>query len=241
MSIERLQNELSYCPITGLFKWEVTKNRVVKGQVAGSLNQGYVRIKSQGRNFEAHRLAWLFTHGYLPKCEIDHINGIRNDNRICNLREATFAQNSQNCVVRRSNKYGLRGVAKQTCSNRYASTIRVNGKSLHLGTFKTPEEAHQTYLKAVLKHHGNFAYLNQKENHMSRASSVVLTPAEKKAVVANLKAELKVAQGNVKLLASEAKTVAKARAAEDKVQAGLVKTAESALAKAQKALDAATA
>ena len=76
---------------------------------------------------------------------------------------------------------------------------------------------------------------------MARASSVVLTPAEKKAVVANLKAELKTAQGVTKELAAAAKTVAKARALEDKEQAKLVKAAEAVLAKAQKALDAATA
>ena len=76
---------------------------------------------------------------------------------------------------------------------------------------------------------------------MARASSVVLTPAEKKAVVANLKAELKTAQSVVKDLAAQAKTVAKARALEDKEQGKLVKAAEAVLAKAQKALDAATA
>ena len=76
---------------------------------------------------------------------------------------------------------------------------------------------------------------------MARASSVVFTPAEKKAVVANLKAELKTAQGVTKELAAAAKTVAKARALEDKEQAKLVKAAEAVLAKAQKALDAATA
>lgn len=76
---------------------------------------------------------------------------------------------------------------------------------------------------------------------MARASSVVLTPAEKKAVVATLKADLKVAQGVTKELATAGKIVAKARALEDKEQAKLVKAAEAVLAKAQKALDAAVA
>lgn len=75
---------------------------------------------------------------------------------------------------------------------------------------------------------------------MARASSVVLTPAEKKAVVANLKAELKTAQGVTKELANQAKAVAKDRALQDKTHAKFVKDAEAVLAKAQKALDAAT-
>ena len=74
---------------------------------------------------------------------------------------------------------------------------------------------------------------------MARANSVVLTPAEKKAVVANLKSELKAAQAITKELTAQAKLVAKARAAEDKEQAKLVKDAEKVLAKAQAALDAA--
>ena len=76
---------------------------------------------------------------------------------------------------------------------------------------------------------------------MARANSVVLTPAEKKAVVANLKAELKAAQAVTKELGAHAKIVAKARAAEDKEQGKLVKDAEKVLVKAQAALDAAVA
>lgn len=76
---------------------------------------------------------------------------------------------------------------------------------------------------------------------MARQSSIVLTPAEKKVVIANLKAELKSAQSVNKELATQGKAVAKARALEDKEQAKLVKAAEAVLAKAQKALDAAVA
>lgn len=76
---------------------------------------------------------------------------------------------------------------------------------------------------------------------MARKPSVVLTPAEQKVIVAGLKAELKSAQAVTKELANQAKTIAKARALEDKEQTKLVKAAEAVLAKAQKALDGATA
>ena len=76
---------------------------------------------------------------------------------------------------------------------------------------------------------------------MARKSSVVLTPAEQKVIVAGLKAELKAATAVTKELTAAGKIVAKARALEDKEQAKLVKAAEAVLAKAQKALDGATA
>ena len=76
---------------------------------------------------------------------------------------------------------------------------------------------------------------------MARANSIVLTTAEKKAVVANLKTELKAAQAVTKELTTAGKFVAKARAAEDKEFGKLVKDAEKVLAKAQAALDAAVA
>lgn len=76
---------------------------------------------------------------------------------------------------------------------------------------------------------------------MARKSSIVLTPAEQKVIVAGLKSELKAATAVTKELAAQGKTIAKARAAEDKEQGKLVKAAEAVLAKAQKALDGATA
>lgn len=165
-TVEYLKSQLSYDQETGLLTWNVTRNRVKKGQPAGNKHLGYIRVKLNGRNYAAHRLAWLFTTGEWPKNEIDHINGIRDDNRFCNLREATHSQNLQNCVNRRGNKHGLRGIAKQTESNRWVAVITSNGIKHYLGTFRTPEEAHEAYLQAVPIHHGNFANLktaNSKE------------------------------------------------------------------------------
>lgn len=158
-SISYLKSQLSYDKETGVIKWNVTRNRVKEGQPAGNKHLGYIRIKLNGCNYAAHRLAWLFSYGVWPKNEIDHINGVRDDNRLCNLREATHAENLQNCIHRRVNKHGLRGVSKQTCSKKWAATITANGRKHHLGTFATPEEAHAEYLKAVPLYHGNFANL----------------------------------------------------------------------------------
>lgn len=238
---ETVDQLLKYDAFSGKFSWKVNGTRIRIDQSAGCLWLGYIRIKIKQRNYPAHRLAWLLTYGEWPANEIDHINGDRSDNRICNLREATHAQNIQNCINRNPNKHGLRGVAKQTCSNRWTATVTANGSKQYLGTYATPEEAHEVYVQAVQKLHGNFANLktaNHKEISMSRKPSVVLTPAEKKAALIEAKAVLKAAQAAVKQLVADAKTVAKARAAEDKAQAALVKTAEKSLVAAQAGVDA---
>jgi hypothetical protein len=96
-----------------------------------------------------HRLAWLYVTGAWPKKHLDHINGDRADNRFCNLREADDAANNQN--RKRANKCSLTGVlgvtyCKQT--KRYRAVIMHNRKSIHLGRFDTPEEAHAAYVGA---------------------------------------------------------------------------------------------
>ena len=232
---------LKYDALSGKFSWKVNGTRIRIGQSAGSIWLGYNRIKIKQKNYAAHRIAWLLTYGEWPVNEIDHINGDRSDNRICNLREATHAQNIQNCINRNPNKHGLRGIAKQTCSRGWMAKIASNGIKHHLGTYATPEDAHAAYIQAAKKLHGNFANLktaNHKEIPMSRKPSIVLTPAEKKAALTEAKTALKAAQAAVKQLVAEAKIVAKARAAEDKVQAGLVKAADKSLAAAQAGVDA---
>jgi hypothetical protein len=83
--------------------------------------------------------------------QLDHINGIRDDNRISNLREATNAENSQNRQP--TGSIGLLGVSFEKKRNRYKSQIKVNGRVKTLGYFKTPIEAYQTYLAAKRELH----------------------------------------------------------------------------------------
>jgi len=88
----------------------------------------------------------------MPSEQIDHINGIRHDNRISNLRLATNKQNCQNTKQARvNNKSGFLGVSPS--GDKFISTIQKNGKQLYLGTFETKEEAHEAYLNEKRKLH----------------------------------------------------------------------------------------
>ena len=147
---DRLQELLNYDPDSGLFTWLKSISRRVKaGEVAGGLSTGgYIRIRIDGKKYKAHRLAWLYTLGNWPSDYIDHINGIRNDNRIVNLREATNAENKQNQrVANVNNKTGLLGVSFHRKSGKFIARITVNGIRIGIGNFDNAEEAHQAYLR----------------------------------------------------------------------------------------------
>lgn len=135
-----------YDPETGIIRWMVRKGSVQAGTVAGSPNdRGYIQIRIDKTTYRAHRLAWLIFYGRWPENQIDHINGIRTDNRIKNLREANAAQNAQNQRTASSdNKSGYLGVS--VFRNKWQAQIMVNGKNRYIGVYDTPEEAHEAYL-----------------------------------------------------------------------------------------------
>ncbi len=145
---DQLADALQYNPNSGVFNWKKRlSNCIHAGDVAGNLHRGYVRIRVFGQLFPAHELAWRFASGEWPKQEIDHINGIKSDNRICNLRDVSHAINGQNQRrARRDNKLGLLGVIAY--GDGYAAKIMKNGNTTYLGKHRTPEKAHAAYLKA---------------------------------------------------------------------------------------------
>ena len=140
---------LEYNKETGKFTWKVRVNsKVPAGTVAGTpQNRGYIFITIKKKKFLAHRLAWFFETGSFPKGQIDHINGIRTDNRIFNLRVVTCSENLQNQRnPKRKNPYLGVSAIKGTTS--WQAHIAVNGKKKNLGRFKTPEEARDAYIEA---------------------------------------------------------------------------------------------
>jgi hypothetical protein len=95
---EQLRVLIEYSPETGEFVWKVSpgKNTPI-GSVAGSItSKGYRVIKILGRRLPAARLAWLYVHGEWPPELMDHRNGVRDDDRIANLRPCTNSENGQN-------------------------------------------------------------------------------------------------------------------------------------------------
>lgn len=142
---------LNYKSETGEFIWKSKRRYHLQffGSVAGSPNRdGYIHIKINGRLYGAHRLAWFYVHGEWPKYHIDHINGLRADNRLCNLREVTHAENHQNRRSHKGSSSKYVGVSYYKQLRKYIAYISVSGKRHHLGYFATEEEAYATYCAA---------------------------------------------------------------------------------------------
>lgn len=154
---QRLKDLLHYCEETGCFTRRVTKR---SGSVAGGLDdKGYIRIRVDGKRYRSHRLAWMYTHGYWPASELDHINGDRSDNRIANLREASRSENMRNQRVRSDNTSGHKGVYWSAHKSRWVAQIADNGKLIHLGYFTDIDGAIAVYVAAAHRLHGAFANL----------------------------------------------------------------------------------
>ena len=146
-----LKTIFNYNSLTGIFTQKKrTSQRVHIGDVAGYKNDGgYVIICFHGKDYRAHRLAWLWVHGEWPKHEIDHINGIRDDNRISNLRSVSRAGNAQNIrKARKDSVLGIKGIRFNKHSGKFTAQIRTNGETKHIGCFLTANEAHHAYLNA---------------------------------------------------------------------------------------------
>ena len=88
-----LESKLHYDQCSGVFTWVNSKNN----RVAGTPDyKGYISIGLNKKQYRAHRLAWFYCYGVWPKESIDHINGIKNDNRIANLRDVRDTENKRN-------------------------------------------------------------------------------------------------------------------------------------------------
>ena len=150
----RLKELLDYNPDTGVFTWRVSRGSVKSGSVAGSENsEGYLQIRIYGKPYRAHRLAWLYTHGEFPTGQLDHINRVRTDNRISNLRAATNAENTQNRSKRSDNTSGVIGVSWHKRIGKWLAHIKLNGRLKHLGYYGTIEEAAAARAAAKAKLH----------------------------------------------------------------------------------------
>ncbi|NBJ09328.1 HNH endonuclease [Microvirga arsenatis] len=152
---ERLRELLTYDPGTGDIRWAVRRSgsRGI-GSIAGHTSKdGYIRIEINDRSFLAHRVAWALYHGVWPPAYLDHLNGNRSDNRIANLRSATATENRRYRASR--NSTGFRGVSRS--GNRFAASITVDGRTIHLGSYRLPEVAAEVYAQAARQHFGEFA------------------------------------------------------------------------------------
>jgi len=139
----RLRELLDYDEFSGVFTWRGrTSNRIKVGDQAGAVvKEGYRIIRIDGRLYLGARLAWLFVHGEWPDGQIDHINHVRDDDRIKNLRVVTHQENGRNQKMPSNNKSGVVGVRWQNERSRWVSYITVSGRRLSLYAGKDLMEA----------------------------------------------------------------------------------------------------
>lgn len=158
ITAEEARQLFSYNPDTGDLRWRVNRGRIRAGTLIRAPNvRGYYQVMYRKRNYKVHRVAWLIHYGEWSLLELDHINGICNDNRIANLREASHAENSRNGRVRSTNSSGFKGVCWHKAAKKWQAQITVDGSNKHLGLFLTAEAAHAIYRKAAAELHGEFA------------------------------------------------------------------------------------
>lgn len=156
LSQETLNTLLNLNYSTGILYWNNHPNpRIKKGLEAGHIQpNGYKRVMIQGVSYQVHRVVWAIAKGYWPKEELDHINGIRADNRPENLREARRKENARNTKLKCTNTSGFKGVHKH--QNKWRARIQTDGKYKCLGFFDSPEEAGAAYYAAAEKYHKEF-------------------------------------------------------------------------------------
>jgi hypothetical protein len=154
ITADHIRSVLAYDPLTGDFVWKSHKRRPdLIGKRAGSpTNTGYWAIAIHNEKRLAHRLAWLYMTGELPRNHIDHINGNKLDNRFKNLREVSRFGNLQNMrKPTKANKSGFLGVSAH--QGKWRVQILVNGERIRISGFATPEAAYQRYLELKRKLH----------------------------------------------------------------------------------------
>lgn len=133
-----MKKTLHYDPETGL----ITRvNTRITFKVGNLTPCGYLRIKVNNKLYLAHRLAWLYMYGSFPEGQIDHINGIRLDNRICNLRDVSKKENLVNKGIYSNSRSGITGVHWHKQHNKWAVVICINKKNKHIGLFTDIEDA----------------------------------------------------------------------------------------------------
>ena len=140
---------------TGVLYWRWRVNsRVPKTLEAGAQNKssGYLTVSVHGRLYQVHRVVMLMCYGFYGEgLEVDHINHVRNDNRLVNLRFVTRSENRKNQSVSSKNTSGVTGVYFSKARKKYRAQIKVDWKVIHLGYFDTLEEAAAARAEANLK------------------------------------------------------------------------------------------
>jgi hypothetical protein len=153
---EVVRDLFEYEPETGfLIRRKSAGTRSKIGDAAGTHDKyGYRTVQIANKKYFVHRVVWLHVHGQIPVNVIDHINGIKDDNRLSNLRDVTSSENCQNLRKAKShNKSGLQGVSWDFEKSKWRTQITIDGRAKFLGRFETKELAYECYLEAKRRLH----------------------------------------------------------------------------------------
>ena len=140
---ERTPEMFSECGRGGRLGQCARWNGRFNGKIAGSLHaDGYLSLRiCNGPSLLAHRVVWAMQTGQWPRDQIDHINGDRLNNRICNLREADALLNGRNQCLHSTNTSGCNGVYFDAGVSKWSAQIIVAGRRKYLGAFSTKDQA----------------------------------------------------------------------------------------------------
>lgn len=163
---ELVKELFDYDPLTGIFikKMKIGKKGRIgdRADFVFKTNRSLKRqVTIYSKHYLAHRIAWLYMTGVMPKNQIDHINGDQMDNRFENLREATNQQNSFNRGARITSKSGIRGVSWSKAAKKWMAMGCINGKSKYLGIYESLDDARKAYHDFSIREHGEFSYVNK--------------------------------------------------------------------------------
>lgn len=153
----------------GKLFWKVKSgNRIRIGDETGCPDgKRYLRVVYKGKIYKVHRIIWELHNGPIPKgCEIDHANGIKDDNRIDNLRLATKSQNQWNSSRPKHNTSGLKGVCWHKAGQKWEARIMTFGKARYLGLFLTKEEAYNARREAEKEFCGEFVPTEERKSYV---------------------------------------------------------------------------
>jgi hypothetical protein len=154
LTAARLREQLSYDPLTGVFRWKVRRSQMQAGDIAGSQTRRGLLIRIDDRLYKGRRLAWLYMKGTWPKHVINCRNGNPSDIRWVNIRQITQTQRQASTAP--YGKLGVKGVWA-TKGGKFVAEIRVAGQKKYLGSFDTIKEANAAYAEAAKQAFGNFA------------------------------------------------------------------------------------
>jgi len=152
LSASYIRSVFDYAPTTGVLSWrkidnpsskyEKRRNTSFAGKEAGCVDQlGYRVVRLGKKNYKAHRLIWLYVHGRMPSDYIDHINGVKSDNRLSNLREVDSCANNQNKAMHHNSRSGVVGVTWDKKARKWRAHIRANKVGHYLGQYSDINEA----------------------------------------------------------------------------------------------------